>query len=146
VDEPRPDYGYDIVVTTFDYKGDPSYRSGEVENCSIYIQLKATDTLRVLSDGDTISFPIKRQHAVYWKTETHPVYLVVYSVVDNAAYWLHMQPYLNAAKIPPESQKEVTVHLSKSNAITLAAIDAFRKTKQEVLDKIEGLHLYGQAT
>ena len=30
VDEPKPDYGYDIVVNTFDYHDSPDFTSGEI--------------------------------------------------------------------------------------------------------------------
>ena len=70
VDEPRPDYGYDIVITTFDYKGATDFRRGEIENGSIYVQLKSTDALKTAKkDSSQTSFPIKRRHLVYWINE-----------------------------------------------------------------------------
>ncbi len=113
-DEPKPDYGYDIVITTFDYKGSADFRSGEVENGSVYVQLKSTDKLKVgKKDSTRISFSIKRRHAVYWIGEPLPVVLIVYSVPDGKAYWLHMQPYLKSDLfvMPPSSQEEIMVYL-----------------------------------
>lgn len=145
-DEPRPDYGYDIVITTFDYKGDADFRSGKVENGSLYVQLKSTDKLKVSrKDSTKISFSIKRRHVVYWIDEPLPVILIVYSVPDKKAYWLHMQPYLKSAAftMPPVSQEEVTVHLSTSSVVNESAIETFRGYKTDVLRQIEGLNLYG---
>ena len=145
-EEPRPDYGYDIVITTFDYKGDVDFRSGEVENGSVYVQLKSTDRLKVgKKDSKKISFSIKRRHVVYWIDEPLPVILIVYSVPDEKAYWLHMQPYLRSSDftMPPPSQEEITVHLSMDNVVNEDAIEMFRAYKSAVLKQIVGLNLYG---
>lgn len=145
-DEPKPDYGYDIVITTFDYKGNADFRSGEVENGSVYVQLKSTDKLKVgKRDKTKISFPVQRRHVIYWMNEPLPVILIVYSVPDERAYWLHMQPYLRSREfeMPPVSQEEVTVHLSTNNVVSEDAIETFRKYKTDVLKLIEGLNLYG---
>lgn len=146
LNEPRPDYGYDIVITTYDFEGDPEFKSGTSENGLIYIQLKATDHLNVLADGETISFQIKRRHAVHWEAEPMPIYLVVYSVKDNQAYWLHMQPYLKSSgfTMPPEEQTDVTVHLSRHFVLDEKAIDLFRQMKQEILAQVGRLKLYEQ--
>ena len=145
-DEPRPDYGYDIVITTFDYKGTSDFKRGEVENGAIYVQLKSTDTMKkAKKDSAQISFPIKRRHLVYWINEPLPVVLIVYSVPDQQGYWLHMQPYLKASgfTMPPVTQEEVTVHLSMNNVVDEAAIETFRQYKADALKRIEGLNLYG---
>lgn len=144
-DEPRPDYGYDIVITTFDYKGDAQFRSGEVENGSVYVQLKSTDKLKIWkTDSTKISFSVKRRHLVYWRDEPLPIILIIYSVPDDKAYWVHMQPYLRSDTfaMPPMSQEEVAVHLSTNNVLDENAIETFRGYKADVLKQIEGL-LYG---
>lgn len=144
-DEPKPDYGYDIVITTFDYKGSDDFNSGEVENGSIYVQLKSTDKLKVgKKDTRRISFSIKRRHVIYWIGEPLPVILIVHSVADKRAYWLHMQPYLKSSTftMPPLSQGEITVHLSMDNVVNEDAIEIFRGYKSDVLKQIESLNLY----
>lgn len=144
--EPRPDYGYDIVITTFDYKGRVDFRSGEIENGSVYVQLKSTDRLKVgRKNGTQISMAIKRRHVAYWIDETFPVILVVYSVLEDRAYWLHMQSYLKSDDftMPPPAQEEITVHLSKANVVDEKAIEMFREYKTNTLGLIEGLNLYG---
>lgn len=144
-DEPKPDYGYDIVITTFDYEGSDDFSSGEVENGSIYVQLKSTDKLKGgKKDARKISFSIKHRHVVYWIDEPSPVILIVYSVADERAYWLHMQPYLksSAFTMPPLSQEEITVHLSVDNVVDEDAIEIFRGYKSDVLKQIESLNLY----
>ena len=145
-DEPKPDYGYDIVITTFDYKGAADFKSGEVENGSVYVQLKSTDHLRLgKKDPSTISFSVERRHVVHWKDEVWPVILIVYSVAHDRAYWLHVQPHLKSQgfQMPSKDQKSITVHLSTSNVVDEAAIDTFRRYKADVISKIERLNLYG---
>jgi len=145
-EEPKSDYGYDLVITTFDYKGNADLESGEVENGSVYVQLKSTDKLKKLKkDSTKISFTIKCRHIEYWKAEPLPVILVVYSVPDQIAYWLHMQPYLKSPKFVPSSrqQEEITVNLSSENIVDEEAIKTFRKYKSDILKRIEGLDLYG---
>ena len=144
-DEPKPDYGYDIVITTFDYKGDTNFTSGEVENGSVYVQLKSTDDLKVgKKDPTKISFDIKRRHVVYWLNEPMPVILIVYSVLDDRAYWLHMQPYWKSDSfmMPPRTRESVTVHLSTKSVVDEGAIETFRGYKADVLKQIQGLNVY----
>ncbi|MEO7718905.1 MAG: DUF4365 domain-containing protein [Capsulimonas sp.] len=137
VDKPEADYGYDIVMTTFDFKNDLKFSKGEVENCAIYIQLKATDTLNILvSRPDTISFEITRKHANLWASNPMPVILIVYSVVRNEAYWLHMQPYLHSSKFKwpeNENQEKITVYIPLQNIVDEDAIEGFRQSKNEIV-------------
>lgn len=46
-------YGFDLVIFTYN-------TNGEIENGQIYVQLKATDSLKVLAGQETIAFPIAR--------------------------------------------------------------------------------------
>ena len=47
------DYGVDLLLYTFN-------ADGEIENDTVKIQLKATDNLTMLQDGERIPFPIFR--------------------------------------------------------------------------------------
>ena len=53
VERVEHDYGIDLILFTYD-------DNGEIENGQIFIQLKATDSLRVLGDQETISFSVER--------------------------------------------------------------------------------------
>lgn len=138
VDEPRSDYGYDLEMTTYDFGGDDRFTTGEVENGHIFMQLKATEAVRLLADGETIPLRIKRRHAVLWGSEPMPVYLIVYSVSADAAYWLHMQPYLKAPgfRLPPASHDEITVHVSHNSVLNPESIESFRRYKGSVVARI----------
>jgi len=125
---------------TFDYKGDTQYSSGDFENGNIYIQVKATDKLKALKkDPKSISFDVSMRHVRHWYKEPMPVVLVVYSVADNEAYWLHVQPYLNSSlfKWPTDpDQIEVTVHLSRNDVVDRRSIETFRQLKADVMSRI----------
>jgi len=53
VERVQKDYGYDLLIFTYDDRG-------EIENGQIYVQLKATDSLRILADGATIALTLAR--------------------------------------------------------------------------------------
>ncbi len=47
------DYGYDLILCTY---GD----DGELENGNIYVQLKATDNIRLTGSSQSVSFSLKK--------------------------------------------------------------------------------------
>ena len=53
VERPRHNYGYELYLTTYDANGEPE--DGEVR-----MQLKATDALPLLKDGQAISWKVLR--------------------------------------------------------------------------------------
>jgi hypothetical protein len=80
------DYGYDLVLSTFN-------ANGEIEAGIIYLQVKATDNLPLLSDGETISWVVSRRDLRLWMNEAFPVILVVYDGRRDRAFGLHVQAY-----------------------------------------------------
>jgi hypothetical protein len=139
-EKPTIDYGYDLVMMTFDYKSDQNYSSGEIENGAVFIQIKATDNLKTLArNPDTISFEISLRHARFWHSEPMPVYFIIYSVADKEAYWIHVQSYFKSPCFtwPKNTHQEtVTIHLSRMNILNATAIEIFRKEKRRVLASI----------
>jgi hypothetical protein len=73
------DYGLDLVVFTFNERG-------EVENGQVLLQVKATDDLPPLQDGQRIAFPLAREDLRHWLRETDPVILVLYDGRKDQAY------------------------------------------------------------
>lgn len=59
------DYGFDLVIFTYD-------ANGEIDNGQIYVQLKATDSLRILVDQETIAFSVRRSDLELWLFEPMP--------------------------------------------------------------------------
>ncbi len=80
------DYGYDLMMST--YKS-----SGEIEAGNVFFQVKATDSLPLLADQKTISWPVSRRDLRLWLSEAYPVILAVYDGQRDRAFWLHVQSY-----------------------------------------------------
>ena len=144
VEEYRRDYGYDFEMYTYDYQGNNRFESGDFENGVILLQLKSTDNLNILKDGETISLSISRKHIELWRAEPMPVILILYDVAAECAYWLYMQNYLKSPHFHMTvRQNEVAVHIPKSNVLNREAIETFRQYKAEVLQrfgKVSNLH------
>lgn len=128
------DYGTDLILFTYD-------THGEIENEQIYIQLKATETLRMLADGQTIAFAVERADLDLWVRQAMPHILIVYAADENKAYWLYVQAYVES--LPgltlQQTGRTVTVHLPKANEVNEAAIRRFAQYKNDVLKQIEGV-------
>ena len=126
------DYGYDVSIHT--YK-----ENGELEPGRILAQLKATDRLKVLKDGKTISARVDRRDLKTWLRELVPVILIVYDARTRRGYWQYMQRYfenvasdkLAAAKL--FANESVTVHIPTSNRLNRRAIAKFARFLREVL-------------
>ena len=137
VEGKRHDYGYDLVLNTYDYKGDPNYGWGELESGEVLIQLKATDRLTVILDGSDISFRISTKHIRLWQREIMPVILIVYDVANDKAYWLYTQQYFNAPAFRMPTGKGINLRIPKGNVVDAIAIRQFRNYKEEALQKVE---------
>jgi hypothetical protein len=60
------DYGYDLIVQTFNYGSDPLRKQGAYENGLLYVQVKAQDQLRTLEKGASVAVEVTRQHLNLW--------------------------------------------------------------------------------
>src|SRR6266404_3955568 len=72
------DYGIDLEITTFN-------RRGEVEPGKIWVQVKATDRLRLKSDESYLAYRVRRADLLYWLSEPLPVVLIVYDARQDRA-------------------------------------------------------------
>ena len=127
------DYGYDLTVSTFT-------SDQEAEPGNIFVQIKATDRLKLLRDAKTISFPVEWRDIALWREELMPVILVVYDVTQETAYWLYMQQFCEASaefQAAPRSGT-IAVHLPNENVLDKAAIETFRQFKRVVFDQTKG--------
>ena len=132
------DYGIDLTLSTYS-------ASGEIENGPVYIQLKATDRLRVRDNQPTIAFPVQRADLELWLREPLPCILIVYDAHADVAYWLYVQAYfaqLTSFSLT-EAGETVTVHLPKTNVVDEAAIRRFAQYRDNVLVQMQGvIHHY----
>ena len=83
VEATRSDYGYDLSIFTFD-------AAGEYENGNIFVQLKATDHIKMAGDGRSVVFRIAKSDIYTWESEPFPVYLVVFDVKNECAYGAYL--------------------------------------------------------
>jgi hypothetical protein len=127
------DYGVDLVLFTYD-------PAGQIENGYVLIQLKATDHLRVLQDGQAAAFVVERADLEHWLAEPFPVILIVYDAPADVAYWLYVQAYF--AALPGSALERpshtLTVHIPLSQVVNAEAIRKFARFKQRVLDQARG--------
>jgi len=122
------DYGYDAVIFTYD-------ENGELQPGPILVQLKATDHLRILKDGKTISFSLERRDLKVWLREADLVILVVYDAQRRRAYWLDVQRYFES--IPTKSlftkTGRVSVRIPMTNRLNRRAVQRFAEFRDATL-------------
>jgi hypothetical protein len=128
-----PDYGLDLLVTTFN-------RRGEIENGDLRLQVKATDSVKVRAGGDAIPVRLEWRDMVYWLNEPLPVILVVYDARADQAWWLYLQEALRK-----EGQREsgtvavtLTVRVPLTNILDVSAVRRFRKFRDAALVRSRG--------
>src|SRR5437762_10424564 len=80
------DYGIDLELFTFT-------RAGEIEEGSILVQIKASDTLKRDRSASSFPFPIDRRDLVSWLAQPMPVILAVYDAAKDKAYWIYVQNF-----------------------------------------------------
>jgi Domain of unknown function (DUF4365) len=133
VDHPFEDYGYDMLVSTFD-------DHGFAESGEILIQMKAADRPRYSSKRDFISFVIDVKHYELWRREPMPVFLIVYDASQRKAYWLYVQEYLRSRKFrrPAKAARTCTLRVPVVNEFGEATVAYARDRKALVLAQIEG--------
>ena len=131
-ERPLHDYGFDLCMTTF-------APDGGAEPGNVWFQLKATDTLPVMQDGRTISFPLRWEDIALWREEPMPVILVIYDAAQEIAYWLYTQALFEADnRFQGTGSGTVTVHVSRDNILDEQTIHRFRQFKQNILDQMHG--------
>ena len=98
------DYGYDLNMTSYD-------EQGFVEPGSVYIQLKAAETLE--ASGPDYLFDIDIRDYNLWRLELMPVILVLFDAARRKAYWLYVQRYFrqDPSRQPQKAVKTVRLRV-----------------------------------
>jgi hypothetical protein len=122
-----PDYGYDLLVFTFDANGEP-------ENGDIRLQLKATERLQLQRRRATYPFAVEMVDLRHWKGEVSPVILVLYEAETDQAYWLHVQDYLKEQVTYKVdwAQRTLTVQVPRDNLLDEAGFAQLADVKKEI--------------
>jgi hypothetical protein len=84
-----PDYGYDLVLFTYD-------ELGFVEPGSVYMQVKASETLEAV--GVDYVFDLDIRDYNLWRLEEVPVILILFAASRRRAYWLWVQNYFRKGR------------------------------------------------
>lgn len=136
-DSPEADYGYDLVMSTYN-------EEGGIESGFVLFQLKATDSINILKDGKTISFTADKRDLDLWAEELYPAYLVVYDAAKEEAYWLYIQVYLEENGIDiNEIGDSLNVHLQITNTVSTDRIEKFRDSKNDIVRKLREVVEHG---
>jgi hypothetical protein len=132
------DYGYDLIVVTYN-------DSGEVENGQIYVQIKATDRLKLSRDGKTISVRVSRRDLAHWLREPYPVILIVYDGRNDLAFWLYVQAYFESRPSREMfSSEEVAIRIPASQRLNRRAVKKLARYKDRILEQVGGwIHHHG---
>jgi len=127
------DYGYDLTVNTFDH-------DGLIEPGAILIQLKASESLTIHSDGEHFVFDLDIRDYNLWVDEPNPVFLILYEAASRRAYWVYVQRYLKGSSRPkPKSTaKTVRIKIPIANKVRTRFFRHARRLKDEALRKILG--------
>jgi hypothetical protein len=127
------DYGIDLEMRTYD-------RQGEIENGQVYLQLKATDHLKVSADGQEIPWRLERADLCAWIEEPWPVIVVVYDAAADTAYWLYVQAYFAKQKgfNAKRGSRTVTVRIPRSRRLDGEAVQGFARFRDAVMAQTRG--------
>jgi hypothetical protein len=122
------DYGLDLLVCTYN-------ANGEVEPGEIYLQVKATDHLKLVAAGTIVAQRLERRDVAAWLRQLMPVILVAYDATADVAYWLHLQDHFAQRPRfnPRRGSDTLTVRLPRGNVLTSAAVRQFAQARDRVL-------------
>lgn len=128
------DYGYDLILFTYNSEG-------YVEQGNVYIQLKASDRLISNPPNNEYKYRISIEDYNQWINEPLPVFMVLYDAKNSKAFWQYVQSYfeLNGKQKPRRNAKSVQIRIPTRNRINKRAIYIMQKSKNRVLDQIDGI-------
>jgi hypothetical protein len=134
IEPTRAEYGYDRTVFTFD-------DAGQIENGTIFVQLKATDAIWRHKRVNGFSFSISAKDLALWTEEPYPVYLILFDAKAEKAYWLYIQEYFARHGITssPVTRKTLSVVIDPAHVFDSGTPGVWRAHKDEVLRQLTGL-------
>jgi hypothetical protein len=116
------DYGYDLIVRTFD-------EDGHIERGCFSIQLKASDAPDYSADATFISHRLDPREQNMWREEILPVALVIYDANRNEAFWVHYQALAASGRL--------TVRVPTDQIFDLSAVQRLRQVKNNVRREVQ---------
>lgn len=126
----RSDYGYDLSVFTFD-------NAGQYESGNMFVQLKATDKIKVDPKAHAIKFRIDKRDIMTWENEPFPVYLVVFDATRGKSHAIYLQRYFAEAGISSATMKTASVMvLLPDTEVDEATVRGWRDDKNKILGQM----------
>ncbi len=119
------DYGYDLVLTTFDTDGFP-------EPGVVFFQVKSHARLTESVGQFVQDVDIRDYHA--WMNEMLPVILVLYDATQRCAVWIDIQRFFreNGSPRPRSGAKSIRVRIPLDRRLDHDAIETIRAIKARV--------------
>lgn len=131
IERMRNDYGLDLSMASY-------APNGYVENGTVLIQLKASDKVKYLSGGKSLSFTADVRDLNSWRKDIYPVILIVYDAKRAKAYWMYVQRYFENGQVKIKKKARThAVRLSTRNVVTKRAIERFAEFKAKVVAQAE---------
>lgn len=129
------DYGIDMTLYFYSPNGEP-------QNEQVFLQLKATDHLKLSHDGKKIVFRLDCRDLDYWLHAPSPVILVVYDAKAEKAYWLYVQAHFEADTSLKawKTQRTITVKLPMENVVDKSAVLRFQRYNNDVMQQLGKIH------
>lgn len=124
----NPDYGLDLMMTTFN-------RRGEIENGDVRLQIKATDSIKTAADGGAVSVRMEWRDMVYYLNEAMPVILVIYDAKSDRAWRVHLNKTLRGAGRAAIT-RSLTIRIPMENSLNKHAIRRFRRFRDAARHEI----------
>lgn len=133
VTEITRDYGYDLLAHSFSPSGEP-------EAGHIYVQLKATEAVKIGKRNKLVSFSAEIRDLILWSEQPTPVYLVIFCAKNKNCYWVDVQIYLRSHGVDPRDLRAkgrhyLTIHLP-SVPIDGSHIDSWRARKNSMMQRL----------
>lgn len=126
------DYGVDLVL----YSYGPS---GEIENESVSVQLKATDSPSFSDDGVSVLVRLDNRDLNAWSANLMPVILLLYNAVEDEAYWIHVQDYVRRNSVRIAVAGTTTVRIPLTDRLDVVAIREFAERKNAEYRRIKAV-------
>ena len=121
-----PDYGLDLLMTTFN-------RQGEIENGDVRLQIKASDSIKIVSSKKAIAVRVEWRDMVYWLNEPLPVSLVIYDAKADRAWWIYLNETLRNEGRTGGAVAKLTIGVPLANVLDSKAVRRFRKFRDAAL-------------
>lgn len=118
VDRVVADYGYDMVIRTFD-------GAGYLESAYIAVQMKASDAPEYSKNGDFVTVRVDDRDDWAWRNDPLPVALIFYDAARDLAY------YLNYQNLPQTTRS--SVRIPTTNRFDVQAAQSLRDAKNDRL-------------